>query len=161
MNQPDDGGVEVRAERRRVGREREGATRRRREFSNPPDGHDGLGRWWVVPERRGRVVREATGLYGLDLGLRRAVTARQGRLQSLSEIRLRQRADHPFHRHRGPPAQLRQQHLPRLSARRRDSRVGWPGNREAQHLDGSLAGLVGPHQPVSERPRQRGLDRGY
>jgi len=70
MNKRDDCGVEVSAARLLVGLEREGATRLRREFANTPEGHDGLVRWLVGPERRVRVVMEATGLYGLDLALR-------------------------------------------------------------------------------------------
>jgi transposase len=70
MNQRDDGGVEVSAERLLAGLEREGAPRLRREFPNTPEGHEALVRWLVGPGRTVRVVMEATGLYGLDLALR-------------------------------------------------------------------------------------------
>jgi transposase len=70
MNKHDDGGVEVSAERLRVGREGDGAPRARREFANTPAGHEALVRWLVGPGRPVRVVMEATGLYGLDLALR-------------------------------------------------------------------------------------------
>ncbi len=70
MNKRDDCGVEVSAKQLLAGLEREGAARPRREFANTPEGHQALVRWLVVPERRVRVVMEATGLYGLDLALR-------------------------------------------------------------------------------------------
>ena len=70
MNQHDDAGVEVSAERLRAGLEREGVPRVQREFPNTPAGHEALVRWLAAPGRTLRVVMEATGLYGLDLALR-------------------------------------------------------------------------------------------
>jgi transposase len=70
MNKHDLCGIEVSATSLLVELEREGASRRRREFPNTPQGHQALVNWLLAPSRTVRVVMEATGLYGLDLALR-------------------------------------------------------------------------------------------
>ena len=52
MNQRDDCGVEVSAERLLAGLQREGAPRLRREFPYTSEGHEALVRWLRSEERR-------------------------------------------------------------------------------------------------------------
>lgn len=62
-------GMEVSAQTRRVARGREGRAAARREFPNPPQGHQAVLRFLARAGRPVRVAMESTGRYGLDLAL--------------------------------------------------------------------------------------------